>query len=132
MDPAAGSLISHLLAACSGMYVFYIGGLLLSIFRLGLALDLSLLSSVGVQFPALMSNLFGDTIRIVGLSQVTSSASSMPRSMKLKSSFQVSDHTSAFLGNQQFTSRNLVFNGCGTALQISWDWAWTMQGISMY
>lgn len=36
----------------------------------------------------------------------------------------------AFLGNQQFSSRNLVFNGCKTALQIHWDWAWTMQGVS--
>lgn len=79
-----------------------------------------------------MSNLFGNTIRIVGLRQVTSSARSMLHLMKLNSNLQVSDHTSAFLGNQQFTSRNLVFKGCGTALQISWDWAWTMQGISMY
>ncbi|TGO46551.1 hypothetical protein BCON_0318g00010 [Botryotinia convoluta] len=37
----------------------------------------------------------------------------------------------AYFGNQQFTSRNLVFDGCRTALQISWDWAWTMQGINI-
>ncbi|TGO33454.1 hypothetical protein BHYA_0245g00070 [Botrytis hyacinthi] len=37
----------------------------------------------------------------------------------------------AYFGNQQFTSRNLIFDGCKTALQISWDWAWTMQGITI-
>ncbi|TGO52577.1 hypothetical protein BOTNAR_0319g00060 [Botryotinia narcissicola] len=37
----------------------------------------------------------------------------------------------AYFGNQQFTSRNLAFYGCKTALQISWDWAWTMQGINI-
>ncbi|TGO77641.1 hypothetical protein BELL_0097g00130 [Botrytis elliptica] len=37
----------------------------------------------------------------------------------------------AYFGNQQFTSRNLAFDGCKTALQISWDWAWTMQGINI-
>ncbi|KAL4788913.1 pectate lyase superfamily protein-domain-containing protein [Aspergillus venezuelensis] len=35
----------------------------------------------------------------------------------------------AYLGNQQFTSRNLIFNNCKTAIQIHWDWGWTMQGI---
>ncbi|KAF7946088.1 uncharacterized protein EAE97_005126 [Botrytis byssoidea] len=37
----------------------------------------------------------------------------------------------AYFGNQQFTSRNMVFDGCKTALQISWNWAWTMQGINI-
>jgi glucan 1,3-beta-glucosidase len=37
----------------------------------------------------------------------------------------------AFLGNQQFTCRNLVFRNCETALQISWDWSWMMQGIDI-
>lgn len=35
----------------------------------------------------------------------------------------------AFFGNQQFTTSHLVFVNCNTALQIHWDWAWTMQDI---
>ncbi|KAL5040881.1 hypothetical protein BDW71DRAFT_212676 [Aspergillus fruticulosus] len=35
----------------------------------------------------------------------------------------------AFFGNQQFTTGHLVFVNCDTALQIHWDWAWTMQDI---
>lgn len=34
---------------------------------------------------------------------------------------------SAYFGNQQFTSSQLVFVNCNTALQVHWDWAWTMQ-----
>lgn len=34
---------------------------------------------------------------------------------------------SAYFGNQQFTSSQLVFVQCNTALQVHWDWAWTMQ-----
>lgn len=37
--------------------------------------------------------------------------------------------TSAYLGNQQFTTSHLVFVNCNTALQIHWDWAWTMQDV---
>ncbi|CAG8018440.1 unnamed protein product [Penicillium nalgiovense] len=33
----------------------------------------------------------------------------------------------AYFGNQQFTSSQLVFVQCNTALQVHWDWAWTMQ-----
>ncbi|KAJ5869330.1 hypothetical protein N7455_004271 [Penicillium solitum] len=33
----------------------------------------------------------------------------------------------AYFGNQQFTSSQLVFVNCNTALQVHWDWAWTMQ-----
>ncbi|KAL6234792.1 hypothetical protein BDW75DRAFT_230891 [Aspergillus navahoensis] len=33
----------------------------------------------------------------------------------------------AYFGNQQFTSSQLVFVNCHTALQVHWDWAWTMQ-----
>lgn len=36
---------------------------------------------------------------------------------------------SAYLGNQQFTTSHLVFVNCNTALQIHWDWAWTMQDV---
>ncbi|KFZ19602.1 hypothetical protein V502_03566 [Pseudogymnoascus sp. VKM F-4520 (FW-2644)] len=37
----------------------------------------------------------------------------------------------AYFGNQQFTTRNLLFNGCKTAIQIFWDWGWTLQGIAV-
>ncbi|KXG46668.1 Pectin lyase fold/virulence factor [Penicillium griseofulvum] len=33
----------------------------------------------------------------------------------------------AYFGNQQFTTSQLVFVQCNTALQVHWDWAWTMQ-----
>jgi hypothetical protein len=33
----------------------------------------------------------------------------------------------AYFGNQQFTSSQMVFVNCNTALQVHWDWAWTMQ-----
>lgn len=32
----------------------------------------------------------------------------------------------AFVGSQQFTSRNLVFNGCGTGMYMNWNWGWTI------
>ncbi|KAL4962958.1 pectin lyase-like protein [Aspergillus stella-maris] len=35
----------------------------------------------------------------------------------------------AYFGNQQFTTSHLVFVNCNTALQIHWDWAWTMQDV---
>ncbi|KAG8427490.1 hypothetical protein J3459_006668 [Metarhizium acridum] len=35
----------------------------------------------------------------------------------------------AYFGNQQFTSRNLIFFNCKTAFQIHWDWAWAMHNI---
>ncbi|KAL4861530.1 pectate lyase superfamily protein-domain-containing protein [Aspergillus spectabilis] len=35
----------------------------------------------------------------------------------------------AFFGNQQSTTSHLVFVNCNTALQIHWDWAWTMQDV---
>ena len=37
----------------------------------------------------------------------------------------------AFLGNQQFTSRNLTFNGCNTAIFMNWNWAWTLKSVSV-
>lgn len=33
----------------------------------------------------------------------------------------------AYFGNQQFTTSGLVFSGAKTAVQVHWDWAWTMQ-----
>ncbi|KAH8658833.1 pectate lyase superfamily protein-domain-containing protein [Tricladium varicosporioides] len=36
-----------------------------------------------------------------------------------------------FLGNQQFTTRNLTFSGCQTAIYMNWNWAWTFSGVSI-
>ncbi|KAF2678079.1 glycoside hydrolase family 55 protein [Lentithecium fluviatile CBS 122367] len=33
----------------------------------------------------------------------------------------------AFLGSQQFTTRNMTFNGCGTGIYMNWNWLWTMK-----
>lgn len=37
----------------------------------------------------------------------------------------------AFLGSQQFTTRNLTFNDCNTAIFMNWNWAWTFQGVKI-
>lgn len=37
----------------------------------------------------------------------------------------------ATFGNQQFTTRNLTFSNCKTAIYQIWDWGWTYQGISI-
>jgi glucan 1,3-beta-glucosidase len=37
----------------------------------------------------------------------------------------------AFFGSQQFTSRNLTFNNCQTAIYLNWDWGWTLSGITV-
>lgn len=37
----------------------------------------------------------------------------------------------AFFGNQQFTTRNLTFHGCQTAIFMNWNWAWTLQDVSI-
>jgi glucan 1,3-beta-glucosidase len=37
----------------------------------------------------------------------------------------------AFLGNQQFTSRNLTFTGCNTAIFMNFDWVWTFKGLTI-
>lgn len=36
-----------------------------------------------------------------------------------------------FLGNQQFTTRNLTFNDCNTAIFVNWNWAWTFKSLSI-
>lgn len=36
-----------------------------------------------------------------------------------------------FLGNQQFTTRNLTFNDCGTAVFMNWNWLWTLKSLSV-
>ncbi|KAL8804895.1 MAG: hypothetical protein Q9182_002297 [Xanthomendoza sp. 2 TL-2023] len=35
----------------------------------------------------------------------------------------------AFLGNQQFTTRNLVFNNVNTAIFMNWNWLWTFKSL---
>lgn len=37
----------------------------------------------------------------------------------------------AFLGSQQFTSRNLTFNNCETAIFMNWNWGWTLHGVTV-
>lgn len=37
----------------------------------------------------------------------------------------------AFFGNQQFTTRNMTFNDCNTAIFMNWNWAWTFQGVTI-
>ncbi|KUI53426.1 Glucan 1,3-beta-glucosidase [Cytospora mali] len=39
--------------------------------------------------------------------------------------------TGASMGNQQYTMRNFVFNNCGTAIIMLWDWDWTFQGLTI-
>ncbi|KAK8148764.1 hypothetical protein G3M48_009166 [Beauveria asiatica] len=34
-------------------------------------------------------------------------------------------------GAQQFTTRNLKFNGCRTAIYMNWNWAWTFHGLNI-
>lgn len=36
-----------------------------------------------------------------------------------------------FVGNQQFTTRNLTFNDCNTAIFMNWNWAWTFKSVSI-
>ncbi|ATY60133.1 glucan 1,3-beta-glucosidase [Cordyceps militaris] len=36
-----------------------------------------------------------------------------------------------FWGAQQFTTRNLTFNGCRTAIYMNWNWAWTFHGLNI-
>ncbi len=37
----------------------------------------------------------------------------------------------AFFGNQQFTTRNLTFVNCQTAVFMNWNWAWTLQDVTI-
>ncbi|KAI1975883.1 hypothetical protein LOZ53_001754 [Ophidiomyces ophidiicola] len=37
----------------------------------------------------------------------------------------------AFFGNQQFTTRNLTFNDCNTAIFMNWNWAWTFKSLTI-
>ncbi|OOF91492.1 glycoside hydrolase family 55 protein [Aspergillus carbonarius ITEM 5010] len=38
----------------------------------------------------------------------------------------------AYLGNQQFTTSSLTFLNCKSAVQVHWDWAWTMQDLVIH
>jgi len=37
----------------------------------------------------------------------------------------------AFFGNQQFTTRNMTFNGCQTAIVMNWNWLWNMKSLAI-
>lgn len=37
----------------------------------------------------------------------------------------------ADIGSQQYTSRNMTFNNCNTAIHMIWNWLWLMQGITI-
>ena len=38
---------------------------------------------------------------------------------------------SVFFGNQQFTTRNLTFNDCGTAIKMNWNWIWLLKSVTV-
>lgn len=40
-------------------------------------------------------------------------------------------HYGAFLGNQQFTTRNLTFNDVQTAIFMNWNWLWVFKSLSI-
>ncbi|KAI1742280.1 glycoside hydrolase family 55 protein [Xylaria scruposa] len=37
----------------------------------------------------------------------------------------------ADIGSQQYTTRNLTFNNCNTAIHMIWDWLWLLQGVTI-
>lgn len=37
----------------------------------------------------------------------------------------------ALLGNQQFTTRNMTFNNCNTAIFMNWNWLWTFKSVTI-
>ncbi|KAI8958788.1 glycoside hydrolase family 55 protein [Daldinia sp. FL1419] len=37
----------------------------------------------------------------------------------------------ADIGSQQYTSRNMTFNNCNTAIHMIWNWLWLMQDITI-
>ncbi|KZT11301.1 glycoside hydrolase family 55 protein [Laetiporus sulphureus 93-53] len=36
-----------------------------------------------------------------------------------------------WVGNQQFTARNITMTNCNTGVYLDWDWGWTFQGITI-
>lgn len=39
--------------------------------------------------------------------------------------------TGMWVGNQQFTTRNMTFSNCHTAIFINWDWVWTIKDVTI-
>ncbi|KAM5351177.1 hypothetical protein ACJ41O_003900 [Fusarium nematophilum] len=37
----------------------------------------------------------------------------------------------AFMGSQQFTTRNMTFRNCRTAVFMNWNWAWAFHGLNI-
>ncbi|KAI1169778.1 glycoside hydrolase family 55 protein [Nemania sp. FL0916] len=37
----------------------------------------------------------------------------------------------ADIGSQQYTTRNMTFNNCNTAIHMIWDWLWLLQGVTI-
>ncbi|KAI1212403.1 glycoside hydrolase family 55 protein [Annulohypoxylon truncatum] len=37
----------------------------------------------------------------------------------------------AYIGSQQYTSRNMTFNNCNTAIYLIWNWLWLLQDITI-
>ncbi|KAI1393821.1 glucan 1,3-beta-glucosidase GLUC78 precursor [Hypoxylon trugodes] len=37
----------------------------------------------------------------------------------------------ADFGSQQYTTRNLTFNNCNTAIHLNWNWVWLMHGVTI-
>lgn len=37
----------------------------------------------------------------------------------------------AFFGSQQFTTRNMKFKNCNTAIFMNWNWLWTIHGVTI-
>lgn len=37
----------------------------------------------------------------------------------------------AFFGNQQYTTRNMTFNNCNTAIFMNWNWGWTFKSVTI-
>ena len=37
----------------------------------------------------------------------------------------------AFFGSQQFTTRNLTFNDCNTAVFMNWNWLWNLKSLNV-
>ncbi|KAK5945682.1 hypothetical protein PMZ80_002889 [Knufia obscura] len=37
----------------------------------------------------------------------------------------------AYLGSQQFATRNFTFNNCNTAIEVHWNWLWTFKSLNI-
>ncbi|KAI1457217.1 glycoside hydrolase family 55 protein [Annulohypoxylon moriforme] len=37
----------------------------------------------------------------------------------------------AYIGSQQYTSRNMTFNNCNTAIHLIWNWLWLVQDVTI-